>query len=295
MTEARRKGQIRDDLPRIVIIGAGFAGLSAAKALSRAAAEIILIDQHNYHLFQPLLYQVATAALSPADIASPIRAIMRRQRNVTVMLDRVTGIDKAARLVLIGDKRVAYDYLVVGTGARHAYFGHDAWEEFAPGLKNIGDATAIRRRILLAFEHAENTEDETARRRLMTFIVIGAGPTGVELAGAIAELARVALVEDFRRIDPGMSRIILVEAGARILPSFPDSLAAAATRSLSELGVELRLGHPVTECGRDGVSVGGEQIEGSTILWAAGVAASPAASCSARTATAMAASSSAAT
>jgi NADH dehydrogenase len=261
-----------------VIIGAGFGGLSAATALARAAVDVIVIDQHNYHLFQPLLYQVATAALSPAEIASPIRAILRRQLNATVLLGKVTGIDRQSRAVMIGRKRVDYDYLIVATGARHSYFGHDAWEPVAPGLKTIDDATAIRRKILLAFERAESSGDEAERRRRMTFVIIGGGPTGVELAGAVAELARVALAADFRRIDPTMSRIVLVEAGPRILPSFPESLAAHAKRSLERLGVELRLGTPVVDCDADGVRVGAERIDSDTVLWGAGVAASPAAS-----------------
>jgi NADH dehydrogenase len=264
--------------PRVVIIGAGFAGLSAAHALARAPVDLVLIDQHNYHVFQPLLYQVATAGLSPADIAAPIRAILRGQRNATVILGMVTGIDKTQRVVALGDRRIGFDYLVVATGARHSYFGHDAWESVAPGLKTIDDATAIRRKILLALERAESSEDESERHRLMSFVIIGAGPTGVELAGAIAELARVALVDDFRRIDPTMSRISLVEAGPRVLPSFPETLSAIAQRSLEKLRVELRLGKAVTECDERGVMLGGERIEAGTILWAAGVAASPAAS-----------------
>jgi NADH:ubiquinone reductase (H+-translocating) len=263
--------------PRVVIIGAGFAGLSAAHALARAPVELVLIDRHNYHVFQPLLYQVATAGLSPADIATPIRAILRGQRNATVILGTVTGIDKTQRAVLLGARRIGFDYVVVATGARHSYFGHDAWESVAPGLKTIDDATTIRRNILLALERAESSEDESERRRLMSFVIIGAGPTGVELAGAIAELARVALVADFRRIDPTMSRIILVEAGPRLLPSFPETLSAIARRSLEKLRVELRLGKAVTDCDERGVMLGGERIAAGTILWAAGVAASPAA------------------
>ena len=264
--------------PRVAIIGAGFAGLSATRALARAPVDVVLIDRHNYHLFQPLLYQVATAGLSPADIASPIRAILRRQRNVTVVLGTVTGIDKEDRAVLLGGRRIGFDYLVVATGARHSYFGHDDWERVAPGLKTIDDATAIRRKVLIALERAESSEDEGERRRLTTFAIIGAGPTGVELAGAVAELARVALAADFRRIDPSMSRILLIEAGPRILPTFPKSLSVVAQRALAKLDVELRLGQAVSECDDRGVVVGGERIEAGTILWAAGVAASPAAS-----------------
>ncbi|HVM77989.1 MAG TPA: NAD(P)/FAD-dependent oxidoreductase [Stellaceae bacterium] len=263
--------------PRIVIIGAGFAGLTAAKALGRTPARVTVIDGQNHHLFQPLLYQVATAGLSPADIATPIRAILRQQRNTTVVLGRVTGIDTAARTVEVGERRIPYDTLIVATGARHAYFGHDEWEPFAPGLKKIDDATEIRRRILLAFETAENTEDMEEWRRLLTFVVIGAGPTGVELSGAIAELARKALATDFRHIDPRATRVVLVEAGPRVLPSFPEPLSRAAQRALEKLGVEVRLGKAVTRCDAAGAELGGERIEACTILWAAGVAASPAA------------------
>jgi NADH dehydrogenase FAD-containing subunit len=264
--------------PRVVIIGAGFAGLSAARALARAPVDVVLIDRHNYHLFQPLLYQVATVGLSPADVASPIRAILRRQSNATIVLGTVTGVDKDDRAVLLGERRIGFDYLVVATGARHSYFGHDDWERVAPGLKTIDDATAIRRNVLLALERAESSEDADERRRLMTFAIIGAGPTGVELAGAIAELARVALAADFRRIDPSMSRILLIEAGPRILPAFPETLSVVAERALAKLGVELRLGQAVSACDDRGMVAAGERIETRTILWAAGVAASPAAS-----------------
>jgi NADH dehydrogenase len=264
-------------LPRIVVIGAGFGGLSAAKALARAPAQIVVIDERNYHLFQPLLYQVATAGLSPADIAAPIRGILRRQKNTHVMLGSVTGIDVAGRAVMLRERRVPYDHLIVATGARHAYFGHEEWAAVAPGLKKIDDATRVRRKILIALERAEDEEDPAERRRLMTFVVVGAGPTGVEMAGAIAELAKVALAMDFRAIDPTMSRIILVEAGPRVLPAFHERLSAVAKRSLERLGVEVRLGVPVTGCDADGVTVGAERIECRTIIWAAGVAASPAA------------------
>jgi NADH dehydrogenase FAD-containing subunit len=273
--QAALKAPLR--LPRVVIIGAGFGGLAAATALKNAAVQVTVIDRRNYHLFQPLLYQVATAALSPADIAQPIRSILRRQRNATVLLGRVTGIDTAARQVLIGERRVAYDHLIVATGARHAYFGHDDWEPFAPGLKKIEDATDVRRCILLAFEQAEIAEDLNERAALLTFVVIGGGPTGIELAGAIAELARQALAADFRKIDPRDARVILIEAGPRVLPTFPEKLSNIARRALERLGVEIRLGAPVTECDADGVGVRGERIAARTILWAAGVAASPAA------------------
>jgi NADH dehydrogenase len=267
----------RTGTPRIVVIGGGFGGLSAAKALRRAPADVVVIDERNYHLFQPLLYQVATAGLSPADIAAPIRGILARHKNTHVMLGRVSGIDVAGRAVLVGDRRVPYDYLVVATGSRHAYFGHDEWAVVAPGLKKIDDATRLRRKILLAFELAENEPDADERRRLMTFVVVGGGPTGVEMAGAIAELAKVALAGDFRSIDPRMSRIILVEAGLRVLPAFAERLSEVARRSLEHLGVDVRLGTAVTRCDADGVTAGPERIECRTIVWAAGVAASPAA------------------
>lgn len=263
--------------PHIVIVGAGFGGLSAAHALSGADADVTVIDRRNYHLFQPLLYQVATAGLSPAQIASPIRAILRHAANVRVVLGRVTGVDKERRTVTLEDRTVAYDQLVIATGARHAYFGHDEWEGVAPGLKKIDDATMIRRRILQAFEHAEVSDDPAARQRLLTFVVIGAGPTGVEMAGAIAELARVALRHDFRTINPTEARIVLVEAGPRVLAAFPPVLSAAAQRSLENLGVEVRLGTAVTQCDDKGVTIGSERLEAATIIWGAGVAASSAA------------------
>jgi NADH dehydrogenase len=263
--------------PRIVIIGAGFGGLSAATRLGRADADVTVIDQHNHHLFQPLLYQVATAALSPADIAAPIRSILGRQRNTRVMLGTVTGVDTASRAVLIGERRVPYDYLVIATGARDAYFGHDDWATVTLSLKDVEDARAMRRRILIAFEHAEDSDDAAERRRLMTFVIIGGGPTGVELAGALAELSRATLARDFRRIDPLATRIILVEAGPRLLASFPPRLSAVAARALTRLGVELRLGVSVTGCDDDGVLLGAERVESRTVIWAAGVCASPAA------------------
>jgi NADH:ubiquinone reductase (H+-translocating) len=263
--------------PRIVIIGAGFAGLSAAKALAGAPVDVTVIDRRNYHLFQPLLYQVATAGLSPADIATPIRSILRNQKNTTVLLGRVTGIDKNARLVEVNERRIPYDILIVATGARHGYFGHDEWEGVAPGLKKIEDATILRRRILLAFEEAENAMDPEEHRRLLNFVIIGGGPTGVELAGALAELAKVALAMDFRNIDPRDARIILIEAGPRVLPTFPEKLSEFAKTALGKLGVEVHLGQAVTACDVDGVMVGAQRIPAGTIIWAAGVAASPAA------------------
>src|ERR1700694_5378357 len=233
--------------PRVVIVGAGFGGLWAAKTLARGPVEVVVIDRQHYHLSQPLLYQVATAGLSPADIAAPIRGIIGAYQNITVMLGQVCGIDVAARAVLIeGGRAVPYDYLILATGARHAYFGHDDWEPFAPGLKRIEDATEIRRRILLAFELAENETDEAERRRLMNLVVVGGGPTGVELAGAMAELASRALAQDFRHIDPRAARIILVEAGPRVLATMPEDLSEDARKRLEHLGVEVRLGAPVT-------------------------------------------------
>ena len=261
----------------IVIVGAGFGGLNAALALAGADADVTVIDRRNYHLFQPLLYQVATAGLSPAQIASPIRAILRKAGNVRVVLGKVTGVDKAARTVTVEDREIGYDYLVLATGARHSYFGRDEWEGVAPGLKKIDDATGLRRRILTAFEHAESAETPEQRRRLLTFVVIGGGPTGVEMAGAIAELAHVALRHDFRNANPREARIVLVESGPRVLAVFPEILSGAARRSLEALGVEVRVGAPVTQCDAGGVVIGAERLDAGTIVWAAGVAASSAA------------------
>ena len=263
------------DRPRVVILGGGFGGLSAARALARVALDVTVIDRHNYHLFQPLLYQVATAALAPNTIAAPVRAILRAQHNATVLMETVTGIDTAGRAVLIGAQRVAYDFLIVATGAHHSYFGHDEWEKFAPGIKTLFDALAIRQQVLSAFEAAEVCDDPSERRRLLNFILIGAGPTGVELAGAIAELAKASLVHDFRHIDPSSARIILIEAGPRVLPTFSERSSAAARRALERLGVEVSTGKAVTVCDADGVEVGGERIAARTIVWAAGVAGSP--------------------
>src|SRR6188508_822013 len=262
--------------PRIVIVGAGFGGLSAAKALAGKPFDVTVIDQHNYHLFQPLLYQVATASLSPAEIASPIRAILQRAQNVNVMLGKVSGIDLERREVLAEGRRIPYDSLVLATGAQHAYFGHGDWAAFAPGLKTIDDATYIRRRILLAFEKAETETDPAERARLLNFVIVGGGPTGVEMAGAIAELANRALAEDFRSIDPRSARIILVEAAPRLLTPFDPPLSEAARTSLEQLGVEVRLGTPVTALDAAGVAVGTERIEARTVIWGAGVIASPA-------------------
>lgn len=237
---------------------------------------MIVIDHHNYHLFQPLLYQVATAGLSPADIASPIRSILRDQKNTTVILARVTGVDVGEKDVLAEGRRIPFDYLVIATGAEHAYFGHDNWEPYAPGLKTIDDATDLRRRILLAFERAETEPDADERRRLLNFVIVGGGPTGVEMAGAIAELAKRALAMDFRAIDPRMARIFLLEAGPRLLAPFDPPLSEKARLSLEQLGVEVHLGAAVTDCDAEGVSIGTERIETRTIIWAAGVKSSPA-------------------
>ena len=262
---------------RVVIIGAGFGGLSVALRLGRVVADVTVIDRRNHHLFQPLLYQVATAALSPADIAAPIRGVLSRQRNTDVILGTVTGVDVVGHEVLIGERRIPYDHLVVATGSRESYFGHDEWAAVTSGLKSIEDATTMRRRILIAFERAEDCEDEAERRRLLTFVIIGGGPTGVELAGTLAELARAALARDFRHIDPSTARIVLVEAGPRLLSSFPPRLSAVAGRALTQLGVEVRVETRVTRCDDCGAVLGEERLESRTVIWAAGVAASPAA------------------
>jgi NADH dehydrogenase len=261
----------------VIIVGAGFGGLEAAKALSGVEVDVTVIDRHNYHLFQPLLYQVATAGLSPADIATPIRSILRKCRNTSVLLGRMTGVDTGAREAQLGDRRIPYDYLVLATGARHGYFGQDNWEQFAPGLKRIEDALAIRRRILEAFERAESEPDPARRKQLLNFVVVGGGPAGVEMAGAIAELAKKALISDFRNIDPRTTRVILIESGPRVLPSFPETLSRTAVRSLRKLGVEVLCGHPVSHCDGEGVVVAGQWIRARTVIWAAGVIASPAA------------------
>ena len=259
----------------MVIVGAGFGGLTAARALKGAAVEITVVDRRNHHLFQPLLYQVATAGLSPGEIAYPIRAILRRQKNTRVLLAEVASIETAARKVLLADGgELGYDYLLVATGAQHSYFGHDDWEPFAPGLKNLEDALEMRRRILLAFERAEREPDEARRRALLTFVIVGGGPTGVELAGAIAEIARHVMVQDFRVIDPRQSRIVLVEAGPRVLPAYPESLSAKAAASLGKMGVEVVTKSAVTAVASDHVMIGGQRIEAATTLWAAGVMAS---------------------
>jgi NADH dehydrogenase len=263
--------------PRVVIIGGGFGGIAAAKALRRANADITLIDRTNHFTFQPLLYQVATAALAPSDITAPIRWILRQQKNTEVLMAEVRDVDTARRVVRIDDelREIPYDDLIVATGSRHAYFGHNEWEPYAPGLKTIEDATEIRRRFLLAFELAEKSDDERAHQEYMTFVVVGGGPTGVELSGAFPFIAKKALAPDFRKIDPRKTRVVLVEAGPRILPTFPEGLASRATQDLKDLGVEVWVNSPVTGVGPDGVSIGGEKIRARTVFWAAGNNASP--------------------
>jgi NADH dehydrogenase len=266
---------------RIVIVGGGFGGLNAARALAGANVRVTLLDRHNYHLFQPLLYQVATAALSPGDIASPIRWILRSQQNVEVLLADVLEIDPAGRRVIVADgDPIPYDYLVLAPGSAHAYFGHPEWAPRAPGLKTLDDALEMRRRVLLAFEAAEREMDADKQRRFLTFVIVGAGPTGVELAGALAEIARQSLVKDFRRIRPESARIVLVEGGPHVLGTFPDPLRAAARRALERLGIEVRTGSIVTGIDDDGVTVQAKsepplRISAATVLWGAGVASSP--------------------
>jgi NADH dehydrogenase len=261
--------------PHVVIVGGGFAGLQAAKALAEAPVQITVVDRRNHHLFQPLLYQVATAALSPADIAQPIRSVLRGQPNVEVVLAEATTIDPDAREVVFEDGRLAYDYLILAAGANHAYFGHDEWEPLAPGLKTLEEALDIRRRILLSFEEAEIETDPPRRAALMTFVVVGGGPTGVEMAGAIAEIARFSLARDFRHIDTRDARVILVEAGDRLLSAFPERLARHALNDLRRLGVEVKFGVPVTAIAAGQVTVGDEIIPAETVVWAAGVRSSP--------------------
>lgn len=262
----------------VVIVGAGFGGLEAARNLADVPVRITMIDQRNHHLFQPLLYQVATASLPTSEIAWPIRFLLRGHKNVTTLLGTVADVDRTNRQVLLeGERPIGFDTLILATGARHAYFGHDEWEPYAPGVKTLEDATRIRRRILSAFEHAEWETDPERRAQWLTFVIIGAGPTGVELAGTIAELAHDTLRGDFRNIDTRSARVILVEAGPRILAGFSEDLSAYAERALNRLGVEVRLGQPVSECRADGIVLGGELLPARTTLWAAGVAASPAA------------------
>lgn len=260
--------------PHVVIVGAGFGGLEAAKKLGKEAVRVTVIDRTNHHLFQPLLYEVATAALSPADIAAPIRGILSDFLNTEVILAEVKSVDVAARTVNIGDRKIGYDYLILATGARHSYFGHDEWEKLAPGLKSLEDAVEIRRRLLLAFEYAETITDQAAKAAAMTFVVIGGGPTGVEMAGAIAEISRYTLEKDFRHIDPASARVILVEGEQRVLSSFPEDLSASAMKQLKQLGVEVRTGTHAKNLTDAGLEVGGEFIPCRVKVWAAGNAAS---------------------
>jgi NADH:ubiquinone reductase (H+-translocating) len=270
--------EIARSAPRVVIVGAGFGGLSAAKTLGSTGLNVTLIDKQNHHLFQPLLYQVATASLSPADIAAPIRSVLRDQKNVRVLLDCLQGIDPETRtLTLCDSEPMTYDWLILATGARHSYFGNDQWAHWAPGLKTIDDATEVRRNVLLSLERAEIELDKARRDSLLTFVIIGGGPTGVEMAGAIAELARKSVSMDFRTITPHCSRVILVDSGDRLLKSFPENLSAKAQKALESLGVEVRLGIRITEVHDHGVMIGNELVGAYTIIWAAGVMASPAA------------------
>lgn len=262
-------------MPRVVIVGGGFGGLYAARALDSPDVQVTVVDRRNHHVFQPLLYQVAMAALSPGDIASPIRWILRRQRNVEVLLAEATGVDVTGRRLLLSDGALTYDFLILATGAAHAYFGHDDWRQTAPGLKTLEDALEIRRRVLLAFERAERETDAARRQALLTFIVVGGGPTGVEMAGALAEIAKQSLARDFRHFDPGSARIVLLEGGPSVLSAFPEPLRAAALDDLQRLGVEVRTGSAVTSIAPGRVMTGAEALDAETVLWAAGVSASP--------------------
>jgi NADH:ubiquinone reductase (H+-translocating) len=260
--------------PRVVIIGAGFGGLQAAKHLGNKPVRVTVIDRTNYHLFQPLLYQVATAALSPADIAAPIRGILSKYENIEVLLAEVRAVDLKARRVRTAEHEISYDYLIVATGSRHSYFGNDEWEKLAPGLKSLEDALEIRRRILMAFEFAEKTQDPEARTAAMNFVIVGGGPTGVEMAGAIAEIARETLAKDFRHIDPSTARVILVEGGKRVLAAYPEDLSASALRQLQELGVEVMTGVRAENLTENGLEVAGKFIPSRVKIWAAGNVAS---------------------
>ena len=261
--------------PHVVIVGGGFAGLRAARALRRAPVDVTLLDRRNHHVFQPLLYQVATAGLSAPEIAAPLRSILRRQANVVVLMAEVVSVDVSRRVVVLSDGEMPYDYLILATGATHSYFGHDAWARYAPGLKSIEDALEIRRRLLVAFERAERETDDSARRVWLTFLVVGGGPTGVELAGTVAEVARHTLAREFRRIDPSRARVVLLEGTDRVLPPYPPELSQKARRQLEGLGVEVRTSALVTGVDEGGVWLGAERLAARTVLWAAGVAASP--------------------
>jgi NADH dehydrogenase len=264
----------QDTRPHVVILGGGFGGLYAALRLKRAPVRVTLVDRHNHHLFQPLLYQVATATLSPSDIASPLRGILGRH-GISVLLAEATGVDLAGKRLLLADGELKYDYLILATGATHSYFGNDHWAQYTMGLKTIEDAVEIRRRVLLSFELAERETDPTRRRELLTFVIIGAGATGVEMAGALAEISRHALVRDFQNIDPSQARILLLEGADKVLPTFAEKLSLKARRSLEKLGVEIRTGTRVTNIDETGVYIGEERIAARTMIWAAGVAASP--------------------
>jgi NADH dehydrogenase FAD-containing subunit len=272
-----RRSAAQSSMPHVVVVGGGFGGLAVARALRRTACRITLVDRSNHTLFQPLLYQVATAALSPADIALPIRSILRDQANVAIRLGEVTGVDAVAREVVLAQGRIPFDHLVLATGARHSYFGKDAWAMHAPGLKSLDDATAMRGRMLLAFERAESETDPARREALLTFVIVGGGPTGVELAGAVAEFARTGLDKEYRTIDPASARVVLVQSAARVLPVFSAAQSARAEQVLRVLGVDVRTGARVTEVDQEGVAVDGERVAARTVFWAAGVAASPAA------------------
>src|SRR5947209_8026402 len=276
-SDARAPAPVPAVMPRVVIVGAGFGGLQAARALRNVPVDVTVIDRNNHHLFQPLLYQVATAGLSPAEISAPIRSVLRKQKNTEVLLGEVTGVDtQAQRVLLHDDQSVPYDYLILATGARDSYFGHNDWAPFAPGLKSIVQATTIRRKILLAFEMAERETDPEKRKALLTFVLVGAGPTGVEMAGAIGGLAHKTLIADFRHINPKEARIVLVEALPRILLAFDERLAKKAHKALNRLGVEVRTSSPVQAIDSEGVVVAGERIAAKKVIWTAGVAASPA-------------------
>jgi NADH dehydrogenase len=267
---------VAEHRPKIAIVGAGFGGLEAAKALRRTPADVVIVDRENHHCFQPLLYQVATASLSPADVAWPIRHILRRQNNATVLMETVIGIDKERKILRTNFGELPFDYLVLASGATHSYFGHDEWSKVAPGLKRIEDATRIRRSILIAFERAEVITDPAEQRRLLTFVIIGGGATGVEMAGAIAEVARQTLAADFRRIDPRSARIVLIEGGERLLANFPPRLSDYARDTLVRTGVDIKTKTLATKCDASGVDTNNDRIDASTIIWAAGVIASPA-------------------
>ena len=266
---------VTETRPRVVIVGGGFAGLQAAHVLRRAPVDVTLLDRRNHHVFQPLLYQVATAGLSAPEIAAPLRRVLRRQANAVVLMAEVVSVDVARRMVVLADGETPYDYLILATGATHSYFGHDEWARYAPGLKSIEDALEIRRRLFVAFERAERETDAAVRRVWLTFVVVGAGPTGVELAGTVAEIARHTLSNEFRRIDPSRARVVLLEGTDRVLPPYPPDLSEKARRQLEDLGVEVRSGALVTDVDGHGVCIGPERIESRTVLWAAGVAASP--------------------